>query len=56
MKAFASALLLAGAHAAAGAIDFSIEGKTSMVSLSSPAAFLAVYGSKAAGIHVLNDS
>ena len=47
MKAFASALLLAGAHAAAGAIDFgTIKAESKMASLSSPIAFLSKYGPK----------
>ena len=41
MKSFASALLAAGAYAAAGAIDFSTEGTLSPFSLSLPAADLA---------------
>jgi len=44
MKAFASALLLAGAHAANGAIDFKIAGKSSMVSLSTKFTELKRYG------------
>jgi len=40
MKSFASALLAAGAYAAAGAIDFSTEGTLSPFSLSLPTATL----------------
>ena len=50
MKAFASALLLAGAHAAAGAIDFAIEGSSTMASLTSSYAFLSLYGGTDAGV------
>ena len=56
MKAFASALLLAGVHAAAGAIDFSVTGTSTMASLSSPVSFLKAYGPKGTGIMVINDS
>jgi len=44
MKAFASALLLAGAHAAAGAIDFKYSGKSDLATLSSNYSFLVGYG------------
>ena len=56
MKAFASALLLAGAHAAAGAIEFAVEASSKIVSLSSPHAVLKVYGPKGSGIEILNDN
>ena len=55
MKAFASALLLAGAHAAATAIEFDVKAESSMVSLSSPTSFLKSYGTKGTNM-VLNDS
>ena len=44
MKAFASALLLAGAYAAAGAIDFKYQAKSDLATLSSTYAFLVGYG------------
>lgn len=56
MKAFASALLLAGVHAAATAIDFDVKAESTMMSLSSPVSFLKAYGTKGTGILVLNDS
>ena len=57
MKAFASALLMAGAYAAAGAIDFDIKAENLPVAtLSSNIAFLALYGPKASNVKVLSDS
>jgi len=43
MKAFASALLLAGVHAANGAIDFDITGTLNPYTLSNAVANLALY-------------
>ena len=57
MKAFASALLSAGAYAAAGAIDFSVEASSALATLSSSWEFLGLYGSKSnTNAKVLNDS
>ena len=56
MKAFASALLLAGVHATAGAIDFAIVAKATMVSLSTNYDFLKQYGKKASGVLVHDDT
>ena len=55
MKAFASALLLAGAHATAGAIDFNLTAESTMVSLSTNYAFLSLYGTKSPAM-VMSDS
>ena len=57
MKAFASALLLAGAHATAGAIDFNVEASSALATLSSSQTFLTLYGTKTnPNVKVLNDS
>ena len=53
MKAFASALLLAGVHAAAGAIDFSIAAKATMVTGSTPFAFTKIYGADKTSTDIL---
>ena len=57
MKAFASALLFAGVHAATSAIEFDAKGEAPMVTLSSPMGFLKAYGKdKGTGVIVGNDS
>ena len=53
MKAFASALLLAGAHATAGAIDFAIDATATMVTGSTPYAFTKIYGADKTDTNIL---